>query len=102
MLVIKTVCSWVPQRFLRSVKLLSNRLIWQQDGNVIRRRESARKGLNSTFGAQFSALPLVKPVFDLRPPSSNDVPVLLLNQPNFSLTRDAVCVLKINMCEFFH
>ena len=63
--------------------------------------ESARKGLNSTSGAQFAALPLVKPVLDLRAPSSTDVPVLLLNQPNFSLTRVAVCVLKINTCEFF-
>ena len=32
------------------------------DGNVSWRRESARKGLNMTSGAQFAALPLVKPV----------------------------------------
>ena len=38
------------------------RLILQQDGNVIWRRESARKGLNTISGAQFAALPLVKPV----------------------------------------
>ena len=38
------------------------RLIWQQDGNVSWRRESARKGLNATSGAQFAALRLVKPV----------------------------------------
>ena len=38
------------------------RLTWQQDGNVIWRRQSARKGLNSTSGAQFAAQPLVKPV----------------------------------------
>ena len=31
-------------------------------GNVIWRRESARKGLNSNSGAQFVVLPLVKPV----------------------------------------
>ena len=34
----------------------------KQNGNVIWRRESARKGLNSTSGAQFAALSLVKPV----------------------------------------
>ena len=39
-----------------------NRLIWQQNGNVISRRESARIGLISTSGAQFAAQPLVKPV----------------------------------------
>ena len=38
------------------------RLILQQDGNVSWRRETARKGLNTTSGAQFAALPLVKPV----------------------------------------
>ena len=38
------------------------RLIEQQDGNVSWRRESARKGLNTTSDAQFAALPLVKPV----------------------------------------
>ena len=38
------------------------RPIWRQNGNVIWRRESARKGLNSTSGAQFAAQPLVKPV----------------------------------------
>ena len=38
-----------------------NRLIWQQDGNVSWRRESARRRLNTTSGAQFSPLPLVKP-----------------------------------------
>ena len=39
-----------------------NRLIKQQDENVSWRRESARKGLNLTSGAQFASLPLVKPV----------------------------------------
>ena len=39
-----------------------NRVIWQQNENVIWRRESARKGLNSTSGTQFGTLPLVKPV----------------------------------------
>ena len=38
------------------------RVIWQQNENVIWRRESARKGLNSTSGTQFGTLPLVKPV----------------------------------------
>ena len=41
---------------------MNNRLISQQDGNVSWRRESARKGLNTTSSAQFAALPLVKPV----------------------------------------
>ena len=40
----------------------------------------AWKGLNSTSDAQFTAQPLVKHLFDLRAPSSTDVPVLLLNQ----------------------
>ena len=54
-----------------------------QDGNVSWRRESARKGLNTTSGAQFAALPLVKPVvWFARAPLSSDVPVLLLNQLN--------------------
>ena len=34
----------------------------QQDGKVIWRQASARKGLNSTSGTQFAALPLVSPV----------------------------------------
>ena len=34
-----------------------------------------------TSGAQFAALPLVKPVVDLRAQSSTDVPLMLLNQP---------------------
>ena len=38
------------------------RLIQQQGGNGSGRRESARKGLNTTSGAQLAALPLVKPV----------------------------------------
>ena len=44
-----------------------NRLIWQQDGNVtfVTWRESARKGLNKTSGAQFAALPLVNQLFDV-------------------------------------
>ena len=33
-----------------------------KNGNVSWRRESARKGLNATSGAQFADLPLVKPV----------------------------------------
>ena len=40
------------------------------------------KGINATSGAQFAALPLVKPVACLRAPLSTDVPVLLLNQTN--------------------
>ena len=46
----------------QEVPTLYNRLIWQEDGNVSRGRESARKGLNTTSGVQFAALPLVKPV----------------------------------------
>ena len=42
--------------------ILIIRLIKQQDGNVGWQRESARRGLNTTSGAQFVALPLVKPV----------------------------------------
>ena len=38
------------------------RLIYQQEENVSWRQESARKGLNTTSGAQFAALPLVKSV----------------------------------------
>ena len=38
------------------------RLIQQQDGKVSWLLESARKGLNTTSGAQFAALPLVKPM----------------------------------------
>ena len=38
------------------------RLIQQQGGNGSGRRESVRKGLNTTSGAQLAALPLVKPV----------------------------------------
>ena len=60
------------------------RLIKQQNGNVSLRRESARKGLHTTSGAQFAALLLVKPVVwsaRASAPSSTDVPVLLLNQP---------------------
>ena len=34
-----------------------------------------------TSGAQFAALPLVKPVVDLRAQSSTDVPLMLLSQP---------------------
>ena len=54
--------------------------------------ESARKGLNTTSGAQFVALRLVKPsnqLFHLRAPSSTDVPVLLLNQPIISRKQPA-------------
>ena len=39
-----------------------NRLIYQQEGNVSWRRESAQKGLNPASRAQFAALPYVKPV----------------------------------------
>ena len=39
------------------------RLIKQQNGNVTWWRKSARKGLNSTSGAQFAALLLLKPAF---------------------------------------
>ena len=59
-----------------------NRVIWQQNENVIWLRESARKGLNSTSATQFGTLSLVKLVVWLRAPSSTDVPVLLLNQRN--------------------
>ena len=37
------------------------RMILQQNGSVSWRRESARKGLNTTSGAQLASLPLVKP-----------------------------------------
>ena len=46
----------------RLIRISDIRLIWQRDGNVSWRRESARKGLNTTSCAQFAALPLVKPV----------------------------------------
>ena len=46
--------------YVKTVTNKNSRLIKQQNGNVIRRRESPRKGLNSTSGAQFAALPLVK------------------------------------------
>ena len=36
--------------------------IGSRDGNVSWGRESAMKGLNTTSGAQFAALPLIKPV----------------------------------------
>ena len=49
------------------------RMILQQNGNISWRRESARKGLNTTSGAQLASLPLVK----LAASSSFDVPVLL-------------------------
>ena len=57
---------------------INNRLIWQQNGNAIWRRESARKGLKSTSGAQYWSSQL----FDLRAQSYTDVAVQLLNQPN--------------------
>ena len=40
----------------------NNRLISQQNGNVSRRRESARKRLSATSGAQFAFLRLAIPV----------------------------------------
>ena len=61
--------------------IVFNGLIQQQNGNVIWRRQSARKGLNSTSGAQFAAQPLVKPVVWFARAVVNCVPVLLLNQP---------------------
>ena len=57
---------------------INNRLIQQQNGNAIWRRESARKGLKSTSGAQYWSSQL----FDLRAQSYTDVAVQLLNQPN--------------------
>ena len=42
------------------------RMTLQQNGSVSWRRERARKGLNTTSGAQFAALPLVKPVWFAR------------------------------------
>ena len=48
--------------------------------NVIWRRESARKGLNTTSGAQF----------DLRAPSSTDVPTLLLKSAYYVCIRPGV------------
>ena len=42
--------------------LLNIRPIKEQDGNVSSRRESKQKGLNTTSGTQFAALPSVKPV----------------------------------------
>ena len=45
------------------VSLIRNiKLILQQNGNVIWRQESARKGLNTTSGALFVAQRLVKPI----------------------------------------
>ena len=53
-------------------------MILQQNGSVSRRRERARKGLNTTSGAQHASLPLVNQLFDLlAASSSSDVPVLL-------------------------
>ena len=65
---------------------LVNGLISQQDGNVSWQRESAQKRLNTTSGAQFAALPLIKPVVWFAILLSTDVPVLLLNQPNIKKT----------------
>ena len=47
---------------------------------------------NSTSGAQFAALPLVKPVFNLRTQSSTHVPVLLLNQPILKIWDETICL----------
>ena len=67
---------------------IPTRLIQQQRGNV-----RAQKVLNKTSSAQFATQPLVKPVpvFDLCAPSSNDVPVLLLNQPTILVTALQLC-----------
>ena len=61
-----------------------NWLIKQQNGNVIWRRVSARKGRNSTSGTQLPLCHWSIQLFDLRAQSSTDVPVLLLTQPNQS------------------
>ena len=58
------------------------RQIYQQNGNLIWRQKSSRKGIKSTSGAQFAVQPLVKPLIDVRMPLSFDVPVLLLNRPS--------------------
>ena len=57
------------------------RMILQQNGSVSWRRESARKGLNTTSGAQLASLPLVK----LASSPSSDVPVLLRAKSSYYL-----------------
>ena len=53
---------WLLHRMLKKWLPPVNRLIWQHNRNVIWRRESAKKRINSTSSSQFAALPLVKPV----------------------------------------
>ena len=54
--------SGLPSTHETSESSLRNiRMILQQNGSVSWRRESARKGLNTTSGAQLASLPLVKP-----------------------------------------
>ena len=68
------------QGLARAEQWNKNSLIWQQNGNVSWRWESALKGVNAISGAQFSALPLTKPVVWFALAVITDVPVLLLNQ----------------------
>ena len=91
---------WLWPRHLTSLEqrlaVRARRLIQQQKGNVNWQRETFRKGLNVTSGAQLiAALPLVKPVVSLCSPSSIDAPVLLLNQPII------ICILLHSTCTFY-
>ena len=55
-------CMYLSYKGYVDATLVDTRLIQQQNENVIWRRESAQKGLNSTSGTQFAALTLVNPV----------------------------------------
>ena len=70
--------SWLREQS----RWVMSRQIYQQNGNLIWRQKSSRKGIKSTSGVQFAVQPLVKPSIDVRMPLSFDVPVLLLNQPS--------------------
>ena len=58
---LRKLCRYNGGMFFRGMGDCFIRLIKQQNGNVSWRRESARKGLPTTSGAQFAALLLVKP-----------------------------------------
>ena len=66
----------------RPIRVRKTDLATGRERQLTTGKKSARKALNTTSGAQFAALPLVKPVVSLRAPSSTDVLVLLLNQPS--------------------
>ena len=89
--------AWIARKAKdRDVTATVNRWFSNRTGNVIRRRERARKGLNATFVANLPLRHWSSQLFDLRAPSSTDVPVLLLNQPQqvrrvLWLTKSCVC-----------